>query len=102
MANISIDFDDTYTKDPKLWDSFIVSAKKRGHKVYCVTARSGEFSDLLIEVLESIGQLVGNENCIFTGGMSKRPFCEANNIRIDIWIDDTPEAIPQCCAHLFP
>ena len=102
MANISIDYDDTYTRDPELWNTFILSAKKRGHTVYCVTARSAVYTDQLLEVLETIGQLIGNSNCIFTDGKPKRPYCKANDIHIHIWIDDTPEAIPLECAHLFP
>lgn len=92
--NISIDFDNTYTQDRELWNEFIRLAQSRKHNVYCVTARHANKSDHLTEVLESIGKLVGVHNCVFTGNLPKRPFCEANNIHIDVWIDDMPENIP--------
>lgn len=99
--NISIDFDYTYTRDPELWNTFIQQALRRGHIVYCVTARTLEYPDERKEVLESIGQLIGASNCIFTGGQAKRPFCQAQNINIDVWVDDMPEAIPAGMGHLF-
>lgn len=34
---ISLDFDDTYTLDPKFWNKFICNAEKRGHRVIIVT-----------------------------------------------------------------
>jgi hypothetical protein len=29
---ISLDFDDTFTRDPKLWEDFVGSAQRRGHE----------------------------------------------------------------------
>lgn len=89
---ISVDFDDTYTKDPLLWDAFIKNAMARGHTVYCVTARSTEPYDT-DEVYDSIGLLIGRDNCIFTAGVSKRRFVWTKKIKIDVWIDDSPEMI---------
>ena len=92
--NISIDFDDTYTRDPQLWNQFIRQAQAREHTVYCVTARGEDYSDEVTEVLDSIGKLVSPHNCVFTGGKPKRQFCWNKGISIDVWIDDMPEAIP--------
>lgn len=92
--NISIDFDDTYTRDPELWDLFVELAQSRGHTVYCVTAR-GDRGEDRYEVVDSIGQLIGADNCIFTDGKAKRKFCFDQNISIDVWCDDMPEAIVQ-------
>jgi hypothetical protein len=100
--NISIDFDDTYTRDPQLWNEFISIAKAAGHKVYCVTARGESFPDEVTEVLSTIGVLVGVDNCIFTDGKQKRQFCLNRNIHISVWIDDMPEAIPHGNDRLFP
>lgn len=91
--NISIDFDDTYTRDMQMWNKFIHSAQSNGHTIYCVTARSAEYEDEVLGVLNSIGLLIGAKNCIFTGRQAKRPFCYASSIHIHVWIDDTPEAI---------
>lgn len=92
--NISIDFDDTYTRDPEMWNLFVELAKHRGHQVYCVTAR-GPRGDEQTEVWDTIGQLIGKDHCIFTDGKSKRKFCYDLNISIDVWCDDMPEAIVQ-------
>lgn len=88
---ISIDFDDTYTRDPKLWDRFAVDAIARGHQVYCVSARGTQHMD---EPKRSIGLIIGPENCFGTGMRPKRHFMwHVHKIRIDIWIDDSPEMI---------
>jgi hypothetical protein len=91
--NISLDFDDTYTRDPAMWDSFIKLAQASGHTVYCVTARCHEYQPERDEVLDSIGKLVGPEHCIFTCGRAKRAETYKQNISIDVWIDDMPEAV---------
>lgn len=92
--NISIDFDDTYTRDPQLWNNFIHLAQASGHNVYCVTARGDSFPDEVTEVLDTIGKLISKHNCVFTDGKQKRQFCLNNNLVIHVWIDDMPEAIP--------
>jgi hypothetical protein len=87
---ISIDFDDTYTRDPQLWDQFIRMALSKGHEVYCVTMRSyDEGHDVRI----SIGRQVGEENIHYTNRMAKKPFMQERNINIDVWIDDSPRWI---------
>jgi len=88
--NIAIDFDDTYTRDPQMWDKFIGLAQLSGHTVYCVTARSHNYDP---EVLDSIGKVVGVGNCYFTAMQGKRAYMYANNININVWIDDTPDMI---------
>lgn len=102
--NISVDFDDTYTRDPILWDEFISRAQERGHTVYCVTAREPlkQFRD---EVYESIGRLIGERNCYFTDGSAKEKFMFDKGIWIDVWIDDSPKFINQSkklFAGVFP
>lgn len=88
--NIAIDFDDTYTRDPQLWDNFISLALQSGHNVYCVTARANPNDE---EVLGSIGQMVGRNNCYFTAMQGKRAYMNANKIIIHVWIDDMPDMI---------
>lgn len=90
--NLSIDFDDTYTRDPILWDEFITRAQERGHTVYCITAREPikQFKD---EVYESIGLLVGKDNCLFTNAMAKAKYAFEKGVFIDVWIDDLPSNV---------
>ncbi len=88
---ISIDFDDTYTKDPELWDIFAISALARGHEVYCVSFR---YESQMGKVKDSIGKIIGIDKCIGTNHSAKDAFMKQNhNITIDVWIDDLPELI---------
>jgi hypothetical protein len=85
--NISLDFDDTYTRDPQMWNNFINLALLSGHKVYCVTLRTPEQGDA---VLNSIGKLVP---VYFCSMQSKAKYMYAHGIHIDVWIDDMPICI---------
>ena len=84
---LSLDFDDTYTRDPAFWDAFIVSAQKRGHTVYCVTMRTPEQGE---QVRNTVGRLV---KCFFTSMQGKSAYMWNQGIKIDVWIDDMPIAI---------
>ena len=86
---IGLDFDETYTLDPIFWDSFIYSAQRHGHIVYCVTWRHRHEG---LEVIEGLDPLIGISNIVFTGRAAKRPFCERLGIYIDVVIDDNPSA----------
>ena len=87
---IAIDYDDTYTRDPLLWNWFIQEAMSRDHVVYCVTARHERQID---EVKDTIGLVIGADRCIATGSESKRRFVYDLDIIPDVWIDDIPESI---------
>lgn len=89
--NISLDYDDTYTKDKRMWNNIIELMKNAGHRVYVVTMRSDEFQDEWLDVLTDLEFLV--DGVYFTAGKQKRKFMEDLNIFIDVWIDDMPEAI---------
>ena len=102
--NISLDFDETYTRDPEMWDLFVALAQSRGHTVYCVTAREPlpKFKE---EVYDTIGKQIGERNCYFTDGSAKERFMFDRGILIDVWIDDSPKFINQSkklFAGVFP
>lgn len=86
---ISIDYDDTYTRDKILWDSFIQQAKARGHTVYCVTARNPKYDSP--EVINDLKHLV--DHIFFTAGTPKEAFMLRQGICVQVWIDDCPQAI---------
>lgn len=90
--NLSIDFDDTYTRDPEMWDLFIELAKHRGHTVYCVTAREPSKINR-DEVYDSIGQRIGKDKCLFTSARAKAQYAYEKGVRIDVWIDDLPSNV---------
>jgi hypothetical protein len=83
--NISLDYDNTYTRDPKAWDHFLTFFREKGHKVYCVTMRSPE------EGIQVMHDLTGKvDNIYFTNRQAKKDFMFAVGISIDVWIDDMP------------
>jgi hypothetical protein len=84
---IGLDFDDTYTRDPEGWNEFIHNFTSRGHTIYCTTFRFPEQSQ---QVYDSIGKVIGNDNCHFTAYTAKRQYMQSKGIMIDVWIDDQP------------
>lgn len=83
---IGLDYDDTYSADPKLWREFVAFAKARGHTVTIVTART-ESLDVNGEVRRAAEEM--GIDVVFTGGVAKSQIFQA-----DIWIDDSPIGIP--------
>lgn len=80
---IALDYDDTYTQDPELWDMFIERSLLRDHEIMIVTFRS---PDVPLERDPKIP-------IFYTSWKAKRPFMEKQGIDIDVWIDDSPELI---------
>jgi hypothetical protein len=84
--NIAIDYDDTFTADPDLWDSFIKWAMLRGHCVVCITARQKT-----LENQEELGQaLPSGVVAHFSYDEPKSDYAKRNGIPVDVWIDDMP------------
>lgn len=81
---IALDYDGTYTADPRLWDAFIEAARLRMHEVHIVTMRH-----------ESEPVTVGAyvDRIHYTDRKAKRPFMEAKGLRVQVWIDDRPEFV---------
>lgn len=82
---IALDYDETYTVDPKMWDKIIEIFLLKDHEVMIVTFRSKDVPidhDLKIPVF-------------YTEWSAKRPYMEKQGIDIDVWIDDSPELIIQ-------
>jgi hypothetical protein len=85
--NISLDFDDTYTKDPVLWNAFIQLAKDRGHNIRIVTFRKKTMTDPMLDALAK------KIPVIYTEYTQKRKFTNDMGWKVDVWIDDSPEFI---------
>lgn len=84
-----LDFDDTFTADPHLWTIWIQHAQARGHAVFCTTARhnsDGNHEELTRALPPGVIP-------IFCSSTPKRRMVESAEIRVDLWIDDYPEAI---------
>lgn len=88
----AIDFDDTFTADAELWSEFIHMAKKRGHRVYCVTCRrdSEENVDIIAEAFATYELSVP---VVFCNMGSKMWHMEQRGVKVNIWIDDAPHAL---------
>ena len=82
MKTIAVDYDDTYSEDPELFELFIQAAQARKHIVVMVTAR-GENKPVPVTSCE----------VFYTNGALKAPFMKAQGLEIDIWVDDWPEII---------
>lgn len=82
---IALDYDDTYTRDPEFWDDFIVSLKKRGHSIICVTMRYEQDGS---DVQKALGDKV--ERIIFTGRKAKYDYVVKYGYMPSVWIDDMP------------
>ena len=85
---IALDYDETFTKDPWLWQMFVAAAKERGHEVKIVTSRYKEMT-IDNEQLEECADVMGID-IIYTGMEQKSYHYEA-----DIWLDDYPVIIPK-------
>jgi hypothetical protein len=85
-----LDFDDTFTADPKLWRSFVEFAVERGHQVVCVSAREDTESQRE-ELRRALPE--GVSVILLSYLEAKHRYAQSRGIYVDIWIDDYPEAI---------
>ncbi len=93
---VSLDYDNTYTADPKGMRALIRCLQSSGHKVIIVTMRSRELDwDAEFSFLKSD---YGIET-FFADGQPKRKYMEDRGIYVDIWIDDSPEGIVNGSSH---
>lgn len=86
---IALDFDETYNRNPWMWDRVIDTMRNNGQLVVLATYRHPvEDYDPLFDRLKQNNVVV-----IFTDGKAKKPFLEAIGIKVDVWIDDNPKSI---------
>lgn len=88
--SIAVDFDGTFNADPHLWMNFMQMARTLGHNPFIVTFRDDDydFDPLLRDVAKN------DFKVYYTKGVAKRWWCQHYGPgEVDIWIDDTPEAI---------
>lgn len=87
---IALDYDDTYTHDPVLWDAFIANAKARGHEVICVTMRYAKEGMPVVKALSSKVDAI-----VFTGRTAKARSVHSLGYYPNVWIEDNPNLILQ-------
>lgn len=83
----ALDYDDTYTRDPELWLTFISLLRARGHDVVVATMRCE------VEAFDMDKRLLDICQVEFTCGEQKKPTLDKRGIYISIWIDDRPDWI---------
>jgi hypothetical protein len=81
---IAIDYDGTYSSDPKTWHAVIDTLKAAGNVVFMVTYR---FPDRPIEGLQKSLEI------FYTSGNQKHVYMQNAGIEVDVWIDDEPHLI---------
>lgn len=81
---IALDYDGTYTEDPRMWDTFINLAQSCGHEVHLVTMRA---PDEYVEMGRKPDRIH------YTNRKAKRPFMRALGLDVQVWIDDMPEFV---------
>jgi len=82
---ICIDYDGTYTADPKLWDKFLIQARANGHGLICATMRHKSEGEEVEKYLSD-----KCDQIIYTSRVAKLKFLAELHIKPDIWIDDNP------------
>lgn len=88
---LSIDYDDTYTRDPLFFNWIAQEAIDRGHDVWCVSARHQSH---MIEAEDTIGRVIGSDKCLGTNGKAKRDtLFKERGVYADVWIDDMPDTV---------
>lgn len=85
---IALDYDGTYSADPKYWRDFIGLSLEHGHDVRIVTHRHEELDNLTGKVPDGV-------KVIYTDGVAKEWFCKRRGDfwSPDVWIDDRPRGI---------
>jgi hypothetical protein len=80
----ALDFDGTFTLNPRYWQNWILQAKAWNHIVHVVTYRQPghplefDFAPLGVQVH-------------YTDHMGKKKYMESQGIKIDVFVDDRPE-----------
>ena len=82
---IALDYDETYTADPVLWQNFIANAKHRGHSVIIATMRYPQEG---AEIEQELGATV--EKIVYTSRKAKYDEVQRQGFYPSIWVDDSP------------
>lgn len=87
---IALDYDNTYSADPGLWNAFGLIAYRYGHEIRIVTARD-ERHDRTAPLIEAEQHFP----VIYCRGVAKKWYLTHfhPDFPVDVWIDDKPESI---------
>ena len=80
---IAVDYDNTYSAAPQLWERFAAIAQEEGHRVVICTGRA--FAPDVETTLQ-----------IFcAGGQAKADYLAGEGLRPHVWVDDDPGSVVQ-------
>jgi hypothetical protein len=91
LTKIALDYDETYSADPRLWDAFLGHAAFLGHRVWIVTLRSELLDQANFNLSHGARKCI--EGILWCDGRPKRSVAKERGLVFDIWIDDRPETI---------
>jgi hypothetical protein len=93
MRTIAIDYDGTYTVIPELIDSLIANKRDDVRIILATMRYSDEVEPEFLDLGRRCSQVV------FTNRKAKKPFLESLGIKVDVWIDDSPDWILNDAAN---
>ena len=84
---IALDYDDTFTVDPKCWRKVIDLLQKYGHEITIATSR--------FKTLENYREISKYTDLpiLFCDHNAKAESARQHGVNFDVWIDDNPWAI---------
>ena len=91
---ISIDFDETFSLDPKMWGEFAMQAAATGNTVVMISRREDtpknqkQISDTIGEHLHAFSQVM-----LIGPDMLKADAAAAAGLKVNVWVDDAPETV---------
>jgi HK97 family phage portal protein len=90
---ISIDYDRTFSADPKLWGEFAQVAKSQGNSVVMVSRRPDDDANRN-EVDAAIGAFADAfSTVLLVGDKLKDEAAKEAGLNVDIWVDDSPQYV---------
>jgi hypothetical protein len=96
---ISIDFDKTFAADPKLWGEFALQSAADGNTVVMISRRE-DTPENQKEIADTVGDYVMafSQIMLIGGDTLKADAAAAAGIKVDVWVDDAPLTIADCCS----
>lgn len=85
---VAVDYDDTISHHDTAWLKILKAFELTGYHVIIVTYRQPTAYPEDLQFLKDAGYRV-----YFTSQQSKRQYMLSIGVKVDIWVDDTPESI---------
>lgn len=97
---IGLDHDGCLTEDIEAFLKIIQVFHDAGHEVYLVTMRYPSEIDGSNEPIDPRVK-AAVKGIVCTCRQAKKPFCLKMGLKVDVWIDDNPEAITKSAVEIW-